>query len=113
VTSMELSERVVGAVRVLGIEGDVDLETSPRLGAVLARLASELAGPLVVDLTACRFIDSSGLAALLHGACHREDFSIVGGTGAPGEVLRITAIDQTVPVFDELEEALAAAGARR
>ncbi len=112
-TTMELSESAVDGVRVLSVEGEVDLSTSPRFGAVLERLAAAAAGPLVVDLTRCSFIDSSGLAALLHGAGHRDDFSIVGGTGAPGEVLRITAIDQTVPVFEVLAEALTAAGRRR
>jgi anti-sigma B factor antagonist len=110
--SLELTESLVGDVRVVTATGDVDLSTSERFGATLQRLAGEPGGPIIVDLTTCDFIDSSGLAAILHAAGLRSDFSIVGGTGAPSEVLQMTAIDQTIPVHDTLEEAIQAAGGK-
>jgi anti-sigma B factor antagonist len=109
---LDLAESLEGDVRVVTATGDVDLSTSERLGTLLQRLVAEPGGPIVVDLSPCAFIDSSGLAAILHAAGRRSDFAIVGGTGPPSEVLRMTAIDQTIPVHDTLAEAVAAAARR-
>jgi anti-anti-sigma factor len=110
VADLELTESVAGPARVVGVRGDVDLSTSERFGAMLQRLAREPGGPVVVDLTECVFIDSSGLAAILHAAGRREAFSIVGGNGPPSDVLRMTGVDQTIPVYATLDEALVAVG---
>ena len=90
------------------VAGELDLASSSRLSVLLDRLASERAA-LVLDLTACTFIDSTGLAAILHGARPLVSFSVVCGDGVPGELLRMTAIDQTIPVYGALDEALSAA----
>ena len=105
---MELRESTTGATRVVTVAGELDLASSPRLSMLLDRLASERAA-LVLDLTACTFIDSTGLAAILHGARPLVSFSVVCGDGVPGELLRMTAIDQTIPVYGALDEALSAA----
>jgi anti-sigma B factor antagonist len=109
---LDLVESRSGDVRIVSAKGDVDLSTSERFGALLQRVAGEPGGPIVVDLTECAFIDSSGLAAILHAAGRRDGFSIVGGSGPPSEVLQMTAIDQTIPVHDTLAEALVAAAGR-
>lgn len=49
---------------VVFVEGEVDMRTAPDLTASLT-LALECAGPIVVDLSTCTFIDSSGLRALV------------------------------------------------
>ncbi len=106
---MELRESTAGLARIVRVAGELDLASSPRLSALLDRLASERAA-LVLDLTGCTFIDSTGLAAILHGARPLVSFSVVCGDGVPGELLRMTAIDQTIPVYAALDEALSAAG---
>jgi anti-anti-sigma factor len=107
---LDLTESRIGEIRVVTARGEVDLSTSERFGKLLQRVAAEPGGPIVIDLTACAFIDSSGLAAILHAAVRRDGFSIAAGTGPPSEVLVMTAIDKTIPVHDSLEEALSAAG---
>jgi anti-sigma B factor antagonist len=109
---LDLEESVSGNSRIVAVKGDVDLSTSERFGAVLKRLAGEPGDGIVVDLTNCAFIDSSGLAAIVHAASRRDGFRIVGGHGPPSEVLQMTAIDQTIPVHDTLDEALSAARSR-
>ncbi len=59
---MEITEREIDGVSVLVLTGDVDLETSPALRAVLQKRPP---GPLVIDFTAVVYIDSSGLATLI------------------------------------------------
>jgi anti-anti-sigma factor len=110
VADLELTESVAGTARIVSVRGDVDLSTSERFGALLQRLVGEPGGPVVVDLTDCVFIDSSGLAAILHAAGRRDSFSVVGGNGPPADVLRMTGVDQTLPVYETLQEALVAAG---
>jgi len=107
---VELRESTDGTTRVVSVAGELDLASSPRLSALLDRLASERAA-LVLDLTDCTFIDSTGLAAILHGARPMVSFSVVCGDGVPGELLRMTAVDQMIPVFEALDEALNANGA--
>jgi anti-anti-sigma factor len=110
VADLELTESVAGTARIVSVRGDVDLSTSERFGALLQRLACEPGGAIVVDLTECVFIDSSGLAAILHAAGRRDSFCVVSGNGPPADVLRMTGIYQTVPVYETLQEALVAAG---
>ena len=68
--------------------------------------------PLVIDLTRCDFIDSTGLAALLHGAKPAQNgesrVAIVSPVGDVRRMLELTAIDQSIPVFEDLEQAAAA-----
>ena len=52
-------------VPVLAPVGDLDLHTSRDLGSRLAEMAGEPAGDAVLDLTALRFIDSTGLSVVL------------------------------------------------
>jgi anti-sigma B factor antagonist len=55
--------RVNGA-SVVTVDGDLDLATAPALWAALeSALAEE--GPVVLDMSAVTFIDSSGLSVLL------------------------------------------------
>jgi anti-anti-sigma factor len=56
--------RLDGDMQVLQVFGDVDLATSPEFAAVIS--GSIAAGKqLTIDLTTCRYIDSSGLTVLI------------------------------------------------
>lgn len=49
---------------VLVVAGDLDLASAPRLAVTVERLADH-PGPVVLDLRAVAFVDSSGVSALL------------------------------------------------
>jgi anti-anti-sigma regulatory factor len=73
---------------------------------------------MLIDLGECEFIDSSAVAALfelqrsLDGAGSTV-FGLVAGR-QPRRTLRIAAVDQVMPVFDHMSEALQTLkGARR
>jgi len=51
-------------------EGDIDLAGGPLLDTAILRL--EASGPVVIDLTAVEFIDSSGLRSLLTASRRAE-----------------------------------------
>ena len=63
-------------------------------------------------LTDCDFIDSTGLATLLHGAKPAQNgessVALVSRGGEVRKLLELTAIDRTIPVFDTLDEAVVA-----
>ena len=109
---LALEEETRDGVRVVVIRGELDLDTSAQIGAPLAGAAEDRARPLVIDLTGCEFIDSTGLAALLHGAKPIQDdgskVALVCPDNLVRQLLNLSAIDQTLPVFDSREEAIAA-----
>jgi anti-anti-sigma factor len=110
-TDFEISEDTRQGVNVVAIRGELVLDTAPRIREPLDRAAQDSEHPLVVDLTECVFMDSIGLAMLLHGAKPLQDGGSNVALVANGEVrrlLRLTAIDQTLPAYDSFGEAVEA-----
>jgi anti-sigma B factor antagonist len=97
----------VGAIRVMG---ELDLAT---VAEFEERVADTLDGdplPILIDLSGCTFIDSSVLAALLQlrahsGSSDRHRFAVVA-LAQPLRVLRITGLDQQIPVYETARAAL-------
>ena len=96
---------------VVSVSGELDLSTHERLGEELTAIAAG-GGAIVVDLSACDFIDSSGIRALLIGRQAAEDN---GGTlalaAAKPQVVRIldvTGVASALPIHASADEALAA-----
>jgi anti-sigma B factor antagonist len=108
----EATQAIVGGVHVVAIQGELDVSTAPQVREPLSSAASDPARPLVVDLTECEFLDSTGLATLLHGAKPAQNgesnVALVSPGGEVRRLLELTAIDRTIPVFDTLAEALEA-----
>lgn len=108
----QASERVLNGVRIIAINGELDIATSPEVRELLAEAAKDSERPLVVDLTDCEFIDSTGLATLLHGTKPAQNgeshVALVSRGGEVRKLLELTAIDRTIPVFDTLDDAVAA-----
>jgi anti-anti-sigma factor len=94
--------------------GEIDLATSPILREALVE-ALESRRHLVVDLSAVSFLDSTGLGVLIRTqkqiAATHQSMSLVGPTGMVAKVLRITRIDEAIPVHPNLDTALGATGA--
>jgi anti-anti-sigma factor len=84
-------ERSEGAAAVVIVTGEIDLETSPELSAVLAGL--DPPGDVDVDLASVTYIDSTGLRALLTA---RDAAIEAGGT------LRVSATSSIVARLIEI-----------
>ena len=102
---------------VLSLRGELDLDGVRELEAAFERLEAQPPDRLLIHLAECKFIDSAGLAALFHGARNLRGASssvrIACPEGNLRELLRITAIDQTIPVVATRQEALSALGLDR
>jgi anti-sigma B factor antagonist len=108
----EATEEVVRGAWVITIVGELDIATSARVRELLSDAARDEDRPLVIDLTACDFVDSTGLATLLHGAKPAQNgesnVALVCVGGEVRKLLELTAIDRTIPVYESLESAIEA-----
>ena len=106
----DANQDVVRGAWVITIVGELDIATSPRVRELLSEAARDEDRPLVIDLTACEFVDSTGLATLLHGAKPAQNgesnVALVSSGGEVRKLLELTAIDRTIPVYESREAAI-------
>ncbi len=102
---------VVRGVPVVTVPEEVDITNAPGLRAALLEAAADGSPALVVDMTRTRFCDSAGLRVLVdaHKRAVAEGGAVVLALprAAVLRVLEITGIDQTIPSFASLDEAVA------
>jgi anti-sigma B factor antagonist len=108
-----LLEGMDGCMVVFAV-GEIDMVTAPTLREALVQ-AVESRRHLVVDLSAVSFLDSTGLGVLIHAqkriAATHKSMSLAGPTGMVAKVLRITRVDEAIPVHPSLDTALSATSA--
>lgn len=97
-----LEERTRGRF-VMSLDGDLDIATAPVLADAVTRLMADGAvGQLLVDLAEVRFLDSSGVRALLQARKAAEERGVAFMVSRPGEfvaeVLRIAAVDRLLGI---------------
>ncbi len=106
---MKISVRDVGTSRIVDVDGDVDLATSPELRRTLFE-ALPAVGKLALNLAAIRYIDSSGIATLievLRRSQHlKKEFVLFGLSPAVLDVFRLTHVIRVFQVFPTEQEAL-------
>ena len=99
-------------VAVVALEGEVDLQTSPEVRkTLLAHLAE--GAPVVVDMSAVTYIDSSGVASLVEAyQTARKSgrfFALADVGGAAMRVLQLARLDRVFDIRAGVDEAVAAA----
>jgi len=106
---MKISVRDVGDAKVVELEGDVDLGTSPLLRRTLFETLPR-AAKLALNLAAIRYIDSSGIATLIEvlqdSRRLNKEFVLFGLSPAVQEVFRLTHVIRIFRVFPTEQEAL-------
>ena len=102
---------VVRGVPVVTVPEEVDVTNALVLRAALLEAAADGCPALVVDMTRTRFCDSAGLRVLVdaHKRVVAEGGALVLAVPAAAvlRVLEITGIDQVIPSFASLDEAVA------
>lgn len=108
---LEVSEEVRAGARIVTIRGELDLGGADQVRGPLESAAADTSRPLVIELSDCTFIDSTGLATILHVTRPMRDGGASVTFACPdGEVRRlfeVSALDLTFPIVDSLDEALA------
>ena len=106
------SERDADGVFIVHVHGELDISHEEELRAELTRGVAENDGGIVVDLTECEFIDSSGVRALLlgreaQGADGDGGLVIASGSTQIVRILSVMGVDEAIPVHPTVEEAIA------
>ena len=93
---------------VVTIRGELDLATAIRLKDCLEGLGEAgTADRLVIDLSQCTFVDSSGLEQLVVAQRRTEaPLHIVAGESQVREVLALTALDSVFSLHETREDAV-------
>jgi anti-anti-sigma factor len=106
---------VAGGVPVVVAPEEIDITNAAGLRAALLEAAGYGSRALVVDMAQTQFCDSAGLHVLVraHNRARAQggELLLVVGGAAVVRVLAVTGIDQLIPNFASLEQALAPAPA--
>jgi stage II sporulation protein AA (anti-sigma F factor antagonist) len=100
-----------GGVFVITVEGELDMNTATDLERELEGPVAAAQTPLLIDLSRCEFIDSTGIALIvrswqaLDGEGH-DRFALCGIGHQVKRVLDITGLEQTIPTHSTREQAL-------
>jgi anti-anti-sigma factor len=107
-------------VRTISVQGELDLSTAPDLEGPLEQALESGEGSVLIDLSRCEFIDSTGIALIVR-AWQRLDDGASGGSGRAlvlcsqndqvRRVLEITGLELSIPVHLTRDEAISALNA--
>jgi anti-anti-sigma factor len=103
------SEQADG-VFVVTVEGELDMNTAADLERELEGPLTAAREPLLIDLSRCEFIDSTGIALLVRSWQAVEGnggFALCGVGDQVRRVLDITGLEKTLPTHPDREQALA------
>ena len=97
-----------GGGTLVRLRGELDLATVSEFQEALAR--AKTAARVVIDLTECSFLDSSGMRALLARASADGDVkgpvSLVASDPGMRKSLEIAGVDSVLPIHATVAEAL-------
>jgi anti-sigma B factor antagonist len=98
-------------IRVVVVRGELDMSTAPDLEAELQRAVDPPGGSVVLDLSECEFIDSTGIA-LIVGTWQKlgegEDRLVLCCRNHQvRRLLKLTGVESSIPMHEERDTALA------
>lgn len=110
------SEELEGGIRAFTVRGELDMNTAPELERALDEALDNENASIMLDLSACEFIDSTGIALIVR-AWQRLDRN--GGGEGKGHLvlccinhqvrrlLKITGVESSISLHEQREAALA------
>lgn len=104
-----------GETTTLRLVGELDLASVEKLGAAVEEVCAAGASSLTLDLRTLAFIDSTGLAAIVHAGqlCekHGVSFALVRGSESTQRLFELTGLIDVLPFHDDSDVEPAAEGA--
>jgi anti-sigma B factor antagonist len=101
------SEQKQGVFVIL-VEGELDMNTAPELERQLEGPLAASDSTLLIDLSRCEFIDSTGIALIVRAWQKLDDrFSICGIGDQVKRVFDVTGLEATIPTHSSRDDALA------
>lgn len=110
-SSFTVKAELDGSLQTLLVHGELDQATAPELRTALAETMADARCAVLVDLSGCEFIDSTGLSLLVEAKRRltgdQRRFGVCCPDADVRRLLELTGIDQAVGLFDTRDEATA------
>ena len=106
-------------VRTIAVRGELDLSTAPDLEGPVEEALDSGEGSVLIDLSDCEFIDSTGIALIVRAWQRLESgkngraLVICSHNDQVRRVLEITGLELSIPVHGTRDEALASLAGQR
>jgi anti-sigma B factor antagonist len=101
----------LGGFAVIGLSGEVDVYSAPKLRETIKDLVDDGKYNIVVDLEKVAFLDSTGLGVLVGGLKrvkhHSGELGIICGQEKILRIFRITGLTKVFPIYSSRDELLA------
>ncbi|MGV9777674.1 STAS domain-containing protein [Streptosporangium sp. NPDC003464] len=112
--ALTLTSALVGGVNVIRVTGLLDATTRDQFADYLAAEVAEHGPDMALDLGGVTFMDSRALGLIVHhwqlSTNSGGKFALIGVEYAKTKVMWITGLAQRLPLYDTVEDALAAFG---
>ena len=101
-------------VTILNLTGEIDITVANTLRNTLINLIENNSGPLLVNLSDVRYLDSAGLSVLI--AANRKSQGLGQAFGLSNlqtpvqQVFKLTRVDKVFQIFDTLKEGISNLG---
>ena len=110
VAALSLTSSTVDEITLVKVDGVLDATTREQFADYLSLAGSEL----ILDLSGVTFMDSRALGLIVHhwqtSQTSGARFALVGVEYSKSKVMWITGLAQRLPLYDTLDDALAALG---
>jgi anti-sigma B factor antagonist len=109
------SEELEDGIRAFTVRGELDMSTAPELERKLDEALADTSSSIVLDLSECEFIDSTGIALIVR-AWQRLDSNGQGDGGRlvlccinhqVRRLLKITGVESSISMHEQRDAALA------
>jgi len=108
--NLEIQTVKLDRITLVEVAGEVDLYSSPQLRNILVDLAEKKTTPLLVDLQAVRYMDSSGVATLIEGLKQSQRFNgrflLSGISDEVKQVFELTRLFKVFEIYDSKAAAM-------
>lgn len=108
---MDVTKKTEGKYSVIALSGEIDLHCSPQArDEILGEINQDK--PVLIDLFAVSYIDSSGIASLVEGfqlaKTKNLDFALVAVSEPVMQVLQLARLDKVFPIHPTAQDAASA-----
>lgn len=108
-------EELQGGIKAFTVHGELDMHTAPELEQSLEEALSDEGALVMLDLSACEFIDSTGIALIVRawqridrdaGDSGRGHLVICSPNHQVRRLLNITGVESSISIHEQRDSAL-------